>query len=109
MGLFDKMGAAYRVLRQGEELANAEKWKAHQITGGMVAAFLGAIVVALKAFGLELPAVSDGDLSFVGGAVVVLFGLANSYLTAATSTRAGIKAPDDADSAADRVRRSGGV
>ena len=109
MGLFDKMGAAYKVLRQGEELADAEKWKAHQITGGVIAAFLGAILVALKAFGVDVPAVSDGDLSVVGGAVVVIVGLASSYLTAATSTRAGLKPSDDASTPADRGRSAGGL
>ena len=76
-----------RVLRQGEELANAEAWKKGQITVNVLVPFLAAVVAALQAWGLEIPITHD-QLVTVAGAILVV---ANLWLTPATSKRVGTK------------------
>lgn len=62
------------VLRQGKMVANPEAWKKGQITAGVIAGLLGAIITGCRAFGYDLPLTDDQILS-IGSAVVAVVGL----------------------------------
>lgn len=87
--MWEKLKAFYNVFRAGESVANPEAWKKGQITGGILATFLGAVVAAAKVFGYDLP-LTDEQLAQIGGAVLAVFGLFNAGSTAASSDKVGI-------------------
>lgn len=87
--MWEKLKAFYNVFRAGESVANPQAWKTGQITSGVLAAFLGALVAAAKAFGYELP-LTDEQLAQIGGAVLAIFGLFNTGATAASSEKVGL-------------------
>lgn len=62
------------VFKQGKMVANPEAWKKGQITAGVIAGLLGAIVTGCRAFGYDLPLTDDQILS-IGSAVVAVVGL----------------------------------
>lgn len=84
--MFEKLNAGLNVFRKGSEVANVEAWKAGQITGTVVGAFIIALVNLAAAFGHPLPVDVD-TANAIGGGIVAL---ANVLLTAATSKRAGL-------------------
>lgn len=80
-----KIAALFSLFRKGNEIADPEKWKSHQVTANSLAVFFAAILAVSKAFGFEI-AVGDGDLALVAGGVL---GVANVIGTIVTSKRAG--------------------
>ncbi len=84
----EKIKAIWALFHQGHELANAEKWKAHQITGTMVGVMLLTLFNLLKAFGYDIP-VDAETANQVGSAIVAIY---NVVLTMLTSERAGLPA-----------------
>lgn len=95
--MFEKLKAFYNVFRAGESVANPAAWKKGQITTGILAAFLGAVVALAKAFGYELP-LTDEQLAQIGGAVLAIVGLFNTGATAASSDKVGIVPGKQSDS-----------
>lgn len=93
MGILAKVKAAWAVLRKGEELTNAERWKRGQITVNAVAVFLAAVVGAAKTFGFDIP-LSDEVINQIATGVIGLAAAFNTYVTAATSKRVGLRAAD---------------
>lgn len=84
--MMDKLMALFGLLRKGAEVADAEKWKAHQITGNMIGGVLLAAVFAAKAYGYDLPMDEESAVA-LGGGIVAGF---NVVFTAITSKRAGL-------------------
>ncbi len=89
-----KLMALFSLFRKGNELANAEKWKSHQITSTMLAMFLLACVQTAKVFGYELP-VDENTATAIGAGIL---GVVNVVLSVVTSKRAGIASKSTPDS-----------
>ena len=87
--MLEKLTAFYRVFTAGQMVANPVAWKHGQITGGLVAGFLGACIATAKVLGYEIP-LSDDQLLQIGGAVVALFGLFNAGATVASTDKLGL-------------------
>lgn len=62
------------IFQKGKMVANPEAWKKGQITAGVVAGLLGAIVTTARAFGYDLP-LTDDQILTIGSAVVAVAGL----------------------------------
>jgi hypothetical protein len=77
------------VLREGEELANAETWKNRQIAVGALTALLGSVASIAHSLGYG-PQVDSDTLGAIAAGVVGCVGLFNVWTTAATSKRVGI-------------------
>ena len=84
--MFDKLTSAFKLFRLGAEIANAEKWKAGQITGTLLGGLLLALVNLAAAFGHPLPLDADTANTIGAGLLAVV----NVVLTAVTSERAGL-------------------
>lgn len=84
------MGSAWdflQLFRKGRELADAQKWKQHQITATSIGLVLMAFISVLRSFfGIDI-ALSDTQAELLGSAVLLVF---NLVLTVITSKRAGI-------------------
>lgn len=87
--LIARAKAGLALFRVGSEVANAEKWKAGQIQGTLVAAFILAAVNLAEAFGYRLPVSADAANAMGAGVVAAV----NVVLTAVTSARAGLLPP----------------
>ena len=87
--LIARAKAGLALFRVGSEIANAEKWKAGQIQGTLVAAFILAAVNLAEAFGYKLPVTADAANAIGAGLVAAV----NVVLTAVTSARAGLLPP----------------
>lgn len=74
--------AAFDALKKGKRLNSVVAWKNVQIVTNMLA----AVVVLLRALGIDL-GLSDSDIDSVAGAIVVII---NVYLTLATTNKVGI-------------------
>lgn len=80
------------ILKQGKAVANPALWKAHQITANMIGAFLGSMLLFVKVFlGWDIN-VSEEELTTIGSAALVLFGMYNSVITVASSEKVGLPA-----------------
>ena len=82
MNLIALIKPAFVVLKQGRSLANPAAWKNAQVLANL----LSALVVLLNAFGIHFGLDSD-SVNLVAGGVAAI---ANAYLTAATSEKAGV-------------------
>jgi predicted lipid-binding transport protein (Tim44 family) len=87
--MFEKLKDLYAVFRTGEMVANPTAWKKGQMTGGLVAGLLGALVALAKAFGHEIP-LTDEQLLQIGGAVVAIFGVFNAGATVVSTDKLGL-------------------
>lgn len=81
--------ALWRLMRRGEEVADAATWKNRTIATNGVVAFLVALVAAARSFGIDIE-VSDADLSAIAAGVVVLVGLGNTIMYILTSRKIGL-------------------
>lgn len=87
--MFEKLRAFYSVFQAGKVVANPAAWKRGQMTGGLVAGLLGALIAFAKVFGYDIP-LSDEQLLQIGGAAVAVFGLFNAGATVATTDKLGL-------------------
>ena len=92
--MIDKIKALFAVFKTGEMVANPLAWKKKQITGGLIAGFLGAVVALSKAFGYDIP-LDDDQLLQIGGAVIAVFGLFNGAATVVSTTSLGLSPRED--------------
>ena len=83
--MFGKLSAFWDLFQAGKEVADASKWKAHQITATMLAAVFMAIVSLLKGYGYDLPISQDVAMEIASGFIAVV----NVVLTIVTSKRVG--------------------
>ena len=83
--MFEKLQGFWSLFKAGQEVANAEKWKAHQITATMLAAVFMALVNVLKGYGYDLPITNEVAMEIAGGFIAVV----NVVLTTITSKRVG--------------------
>ena len=81
--------AAITVLHQGERLTDAATWKNRQNLVNILIAVIGAITVFLP----ESINLSGDDIATVAGAIGVFAGIANSYITTATTNKIGLPPP----------------
>ncbi len=84
---------AWKALKAGEELKNAESWKNRQATGSAVAAVLGLVVVILPHIGVKISLSAD-DLTAIAGGIAAVLGVCSTFLTTATSKRVGLPSGD---------------
>lgn len=92
----NKLFAAFKVYKKGQSVSNPESWKNGQITGSILAGFLGALVALAKAYGYELP-VSDEQLVTIGAGIVAVVGLfLNPTATVVSSDKVGVSTSDQA-------------
>ena len=91
--MFEKLSGFWSLFKAGQEVANAEKWKSHQITATMLAAVFMALVNVLKGYGYDLPITNEVAMEIAGGFIAVV----NVILTTITSKRVGFatKSADD--------------
>jgi hypothetical protein len=84
-----KLKSLFALLRHGEEVADAGKWKKRQITVAMLVSLFGASVAALRAFGIDLET-NEVQLEAVALGVLSIYGFVEMIWTAVTSKRAGV-------------------
>ncbi len=92
--MFSKMKALIdlpKILEQGKTVSNPEAWKRGQITAGVIAGLIGAVVTAARAFGYDLP-LTDDQILTIGSAVVTIMGLFwTPTVTVISTDKIGIK------------------
>lgn len=80
----------FRVLRAGEELANAETWKRRQVLVNALTVLLSSGLAVAAAYGHALNIDQDGVAS-IAGAVAAVVGVFNAWATVATTERIGVQ------------------
>ena len=85
----NKLKALFRVFQVGHSVADPAQWKAHQISGSMLAALMAAVIALARSFGYEV-AMSDADMLTIGSALVIVWSFVNSGLTIATTDKIGL-------------------
>ena len=93
--MFEKLKSLYDLFRKGQELANAESWKRHQIKANVLGGFILALVALIKVFGYELPVDENTAMSVAGGIIAIV----NVVLTITTSKKVGLPAKPDVSEA----------
>ncbi len=88
----NKIGALWRALQAGEQLANSVTWKNRQIAANAVLAILGLVAVFMPSLGA-----SHEDLESIAAGIAVVGGMLNTYLTASTSRTVGLPPKDGTD------------
>lgn len=79
------------VLKQGKMVSNPESWKRGQVTGGVIAGLLGAVIGLAKVFGYDLP-LSDDQILSIGSGIVAIGGLFYTpIVTVATTEKIGLQ------------------
>jgi len=81
-----KIGVYWDLLRKGQEVADPEKWKAHQITATIVGGLIVALINLAKSYGYDLPITPDTANSLGVGVIAAV----NVVLTITTSKKAGL-------------------
>lgn len=89
--MFEKLKSLYDLFRKGQELANAESWKNHQIKANVLGGFILAVIALIKVFGYELPVDENTAMSVAGGIIAIV----NVILTVITSKKVGLPAKPD--------------
>lgn len=84
--MFNKIKLFIDLFRKGSEVANAEAWKNHQITGTLVGGLILAIINVAQIYGFSLPVDVDSANAIGAGLVAAI----NVLLTAATSANIGL-------------------
>lgn len=80
--MFAKLGAFFKVLRVGNEVADPDKWMKRQADGNKVGLLILALLGLAKVYGYDFP-IEESDALILGGAVVsiwnIVFGAVTSY------------------------------
>lgn len=79
----------FRVLRAGEELANAETWKKRQVLVNALTVLLSSGLAVAAAYGHAVAIDADGVAS-IAGAIAALVGVFNTWATVSTTERIGL-------------------
>lgn len=79
----------FRVLRAGEELANAETWKKRQVLVNALTVLLSSGLAVASAYGHTVNLDADG-VAAIAGAVAAAVGVFNAWATVATTGRIGL-------------------
>lgn len=95
--MIDKIKAIWAVFKTGEMVANPVAWKKKQVTSGILAAFLSAVVALVKVFGYDIP-LSDDQLLQIGGTVIAVLGLFNGVATVVSTDKLGLSPRPDGKS-----------
>lgn len=86
--LFQAIPALLKAIKAGEELKNAGAWKVGQNLTNTIYLVLVGLVAAAKAFNFDL-GLSDDKLLELAGYITGLVGIANVYITTASSKKIG--------------------
>ena len=89
----NKLIALLDLFRKGNAVADPALWKSRQIKATLLLPTFGALVVVLRAFGLEVPLDDTQITQLVTGLVVLL----NLLLTLTTTDKVGLPAKPDRD------------
>tara|TARA_Y100000310_G_scaffold217670_1_gene218732 strand:- start:842 stop:1096 length:255 start_codon:yes stop_codon:yes gene_type:complete len=84
--MFNRTRAALAVLKKGKVVADPARWKKHQITATVLAAFIWSLVNASSAFGFEI---FIGEET-VDAVAVGIIALVNWVFTLSTSEKVGL-------------------
>ena len=84
MSLLDKLFAAAKAVNQGESLKDPATWKNRTILMNVFLSFLALIPMFAKID------ISQSDMNAIAYGFVTIAGVANTYMTAATSDKVGI-------------------
>lgn len=95
--MFEKAKSFYAVFTSGQAVVEAVRLKKLQISGGLIAGLLGALIALAKGFGYEIP-LTDDQLLQIGGGAAALFGLLNAGATVASTDKFGLPAQSQSDS-----------
>lgn len=88
----NKIGALWRALQAGEQLANSATWKNRQIAANAVLALLGLAAAFMPQLG-----VSHDDMETIAAGIAVIGGVLNAALTTATSRTVGLSPASGTD------------
>lgn len=89
----EKIRVLISLFYRGQEVADAKKWKNHQITANQVTALVALLVVLAKAFDIKVP-LTDSDTAAIG---VAVFALVNWVFGVVTSRDHGLPAKPAAE------------
>ena len=89
----NKLLALLDLFRKGNAVADPALWKSRQIKATLLLPVFGALIVALRAFGWEVPLDDTDTTQLVTGLVVLL----NLVLTLTTTDKVGLPAKPDRD------------
>ena len=78
------------VLRIGQQLKNPDVWKHGQNLVSLLTTLFGSLVILLHSFGYNIT-ISDADVSTLAGAVAIIVGIINGFITTASSDKIGIR------------------
>lgn len=87
---FGKLGALWGVFKKGEEVTNPERWKDVTAAGTAIAGLILAGTAAAKAFGYDLPEVTDTQALLWGSGLASVVLWVNSAVHLVTSKRVGV-------------------
>lgn len=82
----NKLAAFWNLFKQGQAIADAQKWKLHQISATMLAGFLLAVVNIAAVFGYAMPIDVEAANAIAAGIIAVV----NVVLTVITTEKVGI-------------------
>ena len=88
-----KLIALLDLFRKGNAVADPALWKTRQIKATLLLPVFGALIVALRAFGWEVPIDDTETTQLVTGLVVLL----NLVLTLTTTDKVGLPAKPEPD------------
>mgnify|MGYP001412075155 FL=1 len=89
----NKLLAILDLFRKGNAVADPQLWKSRQIKATLLLPVFGALIVALRAFGWEVPLDDTQITQLVTGLVVLI----NCLLTVSTTDKVGLPAKPDRD------------
>ena len=84
--MFNRTRAALAVMKKGKVVADPARWKKHQITATVLAAFIWSLINASSAFGYEI---FIGEET-VDAVAVGIIALVNWVFTLSTSSKVGL-------------------
>jgi hypothetical protein len=85
--MFEKIQAAWNVLKAGQVVANPAAWKKGQVHANQITAVLVALVYLARMFELPLPPIDEETL---GGIAIGLFALVNWVFTVVSTDKVGV-------------------
>lgn len=79
----------FKAMQAGKEIKDPAKWKNYQNIGNQFTVLLTFLVTVLRILGVDI-GLTDEQLVTAGAALGILFGIANSVLTAITTKKISI-------------------
>lgn len=94
MNLFKLINLLPEVMQRGKAVANPEAWKKGQITSGILAAFLTALLGLSRALGYDIP-LTDEQITYLASGALSMYGMYNVVATVVSTDKVGVKPKDN--------------